>query len=313
MPKVSVIIPTYNCAEFLKNAIDSVLKQTYKDYEIIVVDDGSTDDTRHIVGQFDGNIRYFFQDNAGPAAARNAGIKNAAGKYIAFLDSDDYFFPEKLELQTAYIGRYPDMAMVFSDACTTYTDGTRIPHYKLIQEPHWGMIFDKLFLNNFINNSTVLLHKSYLEKTGLFDETIRYSEDYELYLRIAKNFPIGYIDKVLVKFDRTRQNRLTRNIEKLFESDIRILSRLIDGDSAYFSSRKYLIKERFSRLGFDFGWRYFNQNNLIKAREQFKFSIKYNRLFAKAHLFLLFTYFNRGTITLLKNVKRKYFSKLNYA
>src|SRR5690349_3602213 len=107
MPKVSVIIPTYNRAQFIARAVDSVLEQTYKDFEIIVIDDGSSDNTQEILKAYEGKIRYVYQQNKGISAARNRGIQEAKGEYIAFLDSDDVWKPEKLSVQVAILDVNP--------------------------------------------------------------------------------------------------------------------------------------------------------------------------------------------------------------
>ena len=116
MPRVSVIIPTYNRAGYLCESIESVLTQTYTDYEIIVVDDGSTDDTEEVLQLWiaDGTIHYVWQENRGESAARNHGIELAIGEYIAFLDSDDLFMPTKLEEQVAYLDNHPEVGMAHS-------------------------------------------------------------------------------------------------------------------------------------------------------------------------------------------------------
>ena len=114
-PRVSVVIPTYNYGHLLEQSLESVFAQTYKDYEVILVDDGSTDDTPGIAARYEGRIRYFRKENGGPSSARNEGIRQARGPLIAFLDSDDLWLPHKLAVQTAFADAHPEYGLVYCD------------------------------------------------------------------------------------------------------------------------------------------------------------------------------------------------------
>ena len=186
MPKVSVIIPTYNRADMIGDALGSLIHQTSGDWEAIVVDDGSTDDTEAMVSRFaDGRIRYVYQANKGLPGARNTGIRNATGEYIAFLDSDDLFLPDKLELQSQALDQSPDVGLVASGYAEVDV------HLNVLREvrnwhghPQLGLT-DWLQSNPFIVNA-VLVRKTWLEKAGLFDETMSYVEDWDVWLRLAQ-------------------------------------------------------------------------------------------------------------------------------
>jgi glycosyltransferase involved in cell wall biosynthesis len=201
---VSVVIPTYNTSNFLIKAIQSVINQTYKNWELIIVDDGSTDQTRQIVEEFqkkDSRIKYFFQNNKGQGAARNLGIKNTSGNYIAFLDSDDEFFENKLERVISYFEKDKNIGFIYTDAIIIgdYLYKKRMSE---IVTPYSGKIYTKLLFNNFITTSTVVVKREVLQNCGLFDESnlLRNFEDYDLWLRIAKKYKIEYIPEVLVKY-----------------------------------------------------------------------------------------------------------------
>jgi glycosyltransferase involved in cell wall biosynthesis len=201
---VSVVIPTYNTSNFLIKAIQSVINQTYKNWELIIVDDGSTDQTRQIVEEFqkkDSRIKYFFQNNKGQGAARNLGIKNANGVYIAFLDSDDEFFENKLERVMSYFVKDKNIAFIYSDA-SIIGDNLYQKRRSEVVTPYSGEIYKKLLFNNFITTSTVVVKKEVLQNCGLFDESdlLRNFEDYDLWLRIAKKYKIEYIPEVLTKY-----------------------------------------------------------------------------------------------------------------
>jgi len=200
MPKVSVIIPTYNRAHLIARAIQSVLNQTYQDFEIIVVDDGSTDNTEEVVKGFnDGRIRYIqHEKNKGEAAARNTGIKAARGEYIASQDSDDEWLPEKLRKQME----------VFKSASSrvgvVYTGFWRIKDNKKVYtpssniKPKEGDIHKNLLKENFIGTPVTLIKKECFHKVGMFNETLPHLVDWEIWIRISKYYQFRCIDEPLL-------------------------------------------------------------------------------------------------------------------
>ncbi|MCB2173664.1 glycosyltransferase [bacterium] len=240
---VSVVIPTYNCALFLERAIRSAIGQSYQHREIIVVDDGSTDDTAAVATRFAEQIIYIRQENRGVAAARNVAVVRARGKYLAFLDADDCWHPHKLAVQVGVLDRFKGVDLVFSDftiidendtvlgRCqveTHYTVFTRngfslrsifTKHRKLAgdfnrgatrreTEIFLGMVFPALFLGNFVNTSTVVMRRGAFFQAGGFDERRRTQEDYELWLKVAASAAVGYVDDELVD-TRKRAGQLT--------------------------------------------------------------------------------------------------------
>jgi len=203
MPKVSVIIPTYNREKALGRAIDSVLEQTCGDFEIIVVDDGSTDGTREVVGAYRERVRYIYQENEGPSCARNRGIEASKAKYIAFLDSDDYYARENLLEKVNFLEANSESGWVYSDGQYVDESGGFLERvsdrHNFSRRRVEGDIFEELlYYRNFITTPTVVVRREVLERTGGFDERLSAQEDYELWLRIAVKYPIHYIDKPLV-------------------------------------------------------------------------------------------------------------------
>ena len=196
MPTISVIIPTYNRANYITKAINSVLSQSYKDYEIIVVDDGSTDNTCQIIKNYNTKITYIFQENKGPSAARNLGILHANGKYISFLDSDDIWKKHKLRVQIDTIIKNPDIKINYTQEIWI-RNGIRI-NQKKIHSKHDGWIFEQCLPLCIISPSSVIIHREIFNKTGLFDENLIVCEDYDLWLRISADYPIKYIEKPLI-------------------------------------------------------------------------------------------------------------------
>jgi glycosyltransferase involved in cell wall biosynthesis len=195
VPRVSVIIPTYNRAPLLREAIASVLQQTYNDYEIVVVDDGSTDNTRRIIEEFSSpRIRYFYQDNQGRSRARNLALRMALGEFIAFLDSDDMFMPEKLERQVALFDSRSDFGMLYSSARVIDDKGIEIikpadwaekkPFY-LATESGW--LYRKIaFYPLTVVLPTVMVRKEVMAAVGGFDERLHRFEDTDMWRRISK-------------------------------------------------------------------------------------------------------------------------------
>ena len=215
MPLVSVIIPSYQSADALPNALDSVQRQTFTDLEVIVVDDGSTDDTRAVVeaaSTADPRIRYLYQENQGPAAARNTGIAAAEGEYIALLDADDTWEPEKLAGQVAILERHPEIGIVITDSVNINTvDGQRFrfsEHYasalqQLTLTPLEvegltdvyrleGNFRHILFSRNFIHTSSVVMRKAVVEEVGGFNPACFGTEDIVLWLRLIRVTRFGY-------------------------------------------------------------------------------------------------------------------------
>jgi len=206
MPKVSVIITTYNRAHFVYEAIKSVLNQTFKDLEIIVVDDGSTDNTRQVLEKHNSCISYIYKQNKGRAEARNTGIKVAEGEYIAFLDDDDVWLPRKLEKQVNFLDSHPDIGLVHAFTEVVDKDGNplkketkkRLKSYK--KAMRIGYTFEKMSGLCIMFISSVVLRKECLDKVGLFDSHTEALEDWDFYLRFALWYRIDTFPEPLVRF-----------------------------------------------------------------------------------------------------------------
>lgn len=204
---VSIILPTYNRAHSIRRSIESILRQTYPHWELLVIDDGSTDHTEEIVAEIaasDSRVRYYRQpQNRGVAAARNEGIRQAQYEYIAFQDSDDVWEEDKLEKQMRVFDDRPQVGMVYCAFEGEKQDGTiiRIPDNSMGIENLQGNMYRLLLQRNVIDAPTVVIRKECLDKVGGFDETLTCLEDWELFLRIAKEFEIGYAADALLISD----------------------------------------------------------------------------------------------------------------
>jgi glycosyltransferase involved in cell wall biosynthesis len=195
MPTVSVIIPVYNRAWVLKGAIDSVLGQDFHDFEIVVVDDGSTDNTLEILQSHE-QICVVRQDHRGVSAARNAGIARAAGRFITFLDSDDLWLPGKLSAQVDFFNTHSD-ALICQTEEIWVRNGIRV-NPKKRHKKYSGMIFEHCLELCIVSPSAVMMRRCLFDKIGGFDETLPVCEDYELWLRVACRFPVYLIEAPLI-------------------------------------------------------------------------------------------------------------------
>jgi glycosyltransferase involved in cell wall biosynthesis len=192
-PLVSVVLITHNCVAYLEQAIRSVLAQTWTHLELIVVDDGSTDETGLVVQRFDDpRLSYVRQDNAGPNFARNHGIRKARGDFIAFLDCDDWWLPLKLERQVARMIAQPELGLVYSLAVRVDESGAETDRFATNFE---GRLLDRLLLGNCVcgSASSALVSRKALDKVGQFDQSLEFGEDWEYWIRVAAEFPIGCV------------------------------------------------------------------------------------------------------------------------
>lgn len=228
-PTVSVIVPAYNSERFIRASLQSVIEQSYTDYEVIVVDDGSRDGTRAAILSVNGPIRYVHQQNQGPAAARNTGIGCATGELICFLDADDLWAPEKLQTQVAFMEQHPDVGLVFADEDEFDDSGVQVPSLlatsrfsaALRGETVVNEAFQKLLVENFIPTSTVMARRACFDTAGLFDVALRGPEDRDMWSRIAAYLPIACLP---IKLGRKRAvpTSVSRDVEMTLRSRIRL-------------------------------------------------------------------------------------------
>ncbi len=235
LPLVSVIIPTFNRATWVREAVDSVLAQTFRDFELIVVDDGSTDTTREGLGLYGDRLRVVYQTRQGVSAARNRGLEMAAGKWLAFLDSDDLWLPQKLETQVDFLNRNPR-----AEICQTeeiwIRHGRRVNPKKKHRKPS-GDIFAPSLSLCLVSPSAVMLKMSLLKEVGFFDQSLPACEDYDLWLRISCRKPVFLIEEPLVIKRGGHPDQLSRCLATLDRYRIQSLEKLLD--SGLLSPRQY--------------------------------------------------------------------------
>ena len=226
-PRVSVIIPTYNRSWSLSEAIESVLSQTFQHMELIVVDDGSTDETPALLSRYGDHLRVLRQPNRGVSAARNAGIQAARGNLIALLDSDDSWQPDKLARQVAFFAAHPE-AMICQTEETWIRRGVRVNPKHRHRKPS-GWIFEASLALCLVSPSAVMMRRELLEEMGGFDESLPACEDYDLWLRVSLRYPIHLIDDALVVKRGGHDDQLSRQ-HSLDRYRIQSLVKILGGE-----------------------------------------------------------------------------------
>lgn len=283
-PTVSVVIPTYNRARFLPTAVASVRAQTHPCAEIVIVDDGSTDDTAQVVQALGDGIRYLRQDNAGPAAARNRGIRHAQGDYVAFLDTDDRWLPDKIALQLEIAVREPAIALVSADMAIEDEHGT-VQVASNFERRGLQAFFSRLggrpvpdaprrlLEVNFVNTSTVLARRDVLLALDGFDTRLRYGEDLELWLRIAARHPIACVPSVQeVRVEHS--SNVTKSVEPMLLGYVRMAEVIREWAADRMPAWGIGADRYVAACLADLGYWYFAQGRLDDARRAFGRSVR---------------------------------------
>jgi glycosyltransferase involved in cell wall biosynthesis len=304
MPRVSVIIPTYNTAHYLPEAVESVLAQTYTDLELIVIDDGSTDNTKEVIEPYLGRIVFLETENNGPSKARNRAIRASSGEYVAFLDADDIWYPDKLDRQMTLFSKNRKYNLLHSDASETgpYSSQEGSTWFSRFNHVKAGLIFSELLSQNFIILSSVIVKRECLEKVGLFDEELKCWEGYDLWLRIAFKHLIGFVNAPLYMrrlrenstFFSSRLNEIT-GIITVMEKWNNDTLRLSEADKKAINQQ---LRSHYLRLG---GY-YLGRAHPSQARPALKNSIA--RGFSpRAFTYFMLSMFPPFTLPYFRNVK----------
>jgi glycosyltransferase involved in cell wall biosynthesis len=295
MPIVSVIIPTYNRGNLVVEAVTSVLHQTFPNYEIVVVDDGSTDGTAEILSSFvqKGLIRYFYQVNQGLARARNRGIAESKGEIISFLDSDDLFEPELLQTQVEYLNHHPDAGLVNTGFCKFHKDGIDSE----FRDTSWfsGWIYPQIltYWLTLMAIDTVAVPRYVLDDVGYFDEHFKKSEDLDLWRRIARKYPFGHVARSLA---RVRVHEGTLSYDKT-ETEQYFLNYL---DKAFFEDgnlSRVFRRRAYSRLYSNLAYNLLGEetkSHILLARSYSKKALMYSPFNPNGFAAYLFSFFGNN-------------------
>ncbi len=304
--RVTVVIPAFNEAQAIGQVIESV-RATCSDFvqEIIVIDDGSTDGTRQIVAAYGDRIKYIYQDNRGLAGARNTGILAAKGQYLAFLDADDVWLPDKLALEVKFLDTHPSVGLVYSNY--TYFGSRPSPKrsgFESIPLPR-GYALKELFMDNPISSSAVLIRKECFEKVGLFDESLRQCEDLDMWLRISTCFEVDHIDVPLSGYrlhERNMHLKSDENIETLIATQRKCLE-----SSKHLLNTEDLkmMREYHYRMCRSLAFSYLNHGNRGRARKIFWNSLRTHPGDPQAYLSYLIALLPAVLVSWIQVGKRK--------
>jgi glycosyltransferase involved in cell wall biosynthesis len=276
-PAVSVIIPNYNYGDFIGETLRSVLAQTFQDFEVIVIDDGSTDKSREIIrgaeADFNGKLMLIEQKNEGVYSARNKGIRIARGKYIAFLDADDIWNRTALESLKLYLDGHPDVALAYAN--TQYFDsktgkvlGTNFG--EKAKRPREGQCSDELFLRgNFIPLMASIVRREIFDAIGFFDPKLKVGGDYELWMRLTDRYSAGYVDEVLCKVRRHPGNLTFKTLPQA-RAQIRIMKNVLrQCPGMIMKVGPAAVRQKWYRISCNLGAAYLKEGRKMRARRWF--------------------------------------------
>lgn len=287
MPKVSVVIPAYNSAKYLPETIESIISQSFKDIEIIIVDDASTDNTSDIIARINSSdIRYvrLEENHGGPSRPRNIGIQKAKGEFIAFCDSDDLFVPGRLSTAIKFLRNNPDMGMVFTDAQKfdeitgadiggNFLNGYNLFHALPKKEVAKNCFaisskdaYSCLFFENYILTCGVTVRASVFQKVGYFDETITNGDDKDMWFRISKDYPIGFIDKIGFKY-RKRGNSISTRGPELAINRSKVIQKQLNNNIS--PSLQKRCHEMIANNTYGIGYYYQSRGEMENARKHY--------------------------------------------
>ncbi len=269
MPKVSIITSTYNRANYLRGAMDSILAQTYADWELILVNDGSTDNTDEIALSYaerDKRIQYIRQANTGNNVARNNALAKATGEYVTFLDDDDLWLPNKLEVQVAFMDSHPDVGMSYTQIQINQVKNGMLEKIILYPEKT-AATFSELLNDCFILPSTVIVRKSCFDEIGGFDLCYKISADQDVWLRLFQRWKVAPMDGFLVKTIMDGRKHLAGDPIEVRKGMIEILKNLKLVPE--YESHKRLVERHIARIKYDLGRDFLDQKNYWLAAKYF--------------------------------------------
>ena len=294
-PEVTILIPTYNRADLILESLDSVFAQSYRDFEIVVVDDGSTDNTAEVLSPLAerGQLRYIYQKNQGASAARNRGIMEARGDLIAFLDSDDLFHPAKLELQVDYFRTHKDIGLVHSG----FTKFNAVESDLGYRDTSWfsGIIYPQILLywTTLMAMDTVLIPKKIFDSIGLFDENLIVGEDLDMWRRIARKYPFGFINKSLARV-RVHEGNISGNKISAMDGFAKYLEKAFKDDPSLSPRfRQQVFSKMYSTVAYNLLGDE-NKQSMHAARISAKHAMKYDVLNPHGYIAFLSTLFGYG-------------------
>jgi len=272
LPRVSIVVPAYNCGAFVSETIDSALSQTYKDFEIIVVDDGSADNTSEVVQGYGNKIKYVYQKNSGMGAARNRGVSLSQGEHLAFLDHDDLFYPTKLEKQAALLEHNPKLGMVYCGAHIIDSEGRRTGRCFAMpgnqgKTPVHGYVFENALQKSLCNSTMAMVPRKAFEELGGF-ASYRFSADYDLWLKIAYRYPIGYVPEALCAYRvHPRMASKSSLAEDTYTDHIEVLTYWLERLGTSEDALREVARRQRSRCEYTYAYVLIRRDDIASARQ----------------------------------------------
>lgn len=306
VPSVSVVIPVHNGERYLAATLESALAQTCGPLEIIVIDDASTDATPQILSSYAAHIEVIRHNAAsGPARARNEGIQRARGTFIAFLDADDLWEPEKIARQLAFAAEHPDFGIVTTDVLWFDDDGTILqPSLKQAYPVENGYVVEKLLRHNWISTSATLIPRRILLEAGGFDERpCRLGEDWVMWMHIAAKYPVYFLDQVLTRRRVHADSLGHAEPDTAFRDLLRHLETL-QRDIPQLQQRPELVRRAAYEICLHRAIQDFHHLQMRPARAKLRMAMQYSGRTAPAQLWMAATYIPPACISGLKRLKR---------
>jgi len=327
---ISVIVPVYNRAHYITECLNSVFKQTFRDYEVILVDDGSTDNIREVLSPYSNRIHYFYKGNGGAASARNMGINKCKGEFVAWLDSDDKWFEYKTEIEAQILKKIPNLGFVYSDfSCFTDSDGIIAQSYireylfilktikpdflalfknkatirdlgivsNIIPEAtkvYWGNLSRFAFIGPMFLPTTVLVRKRCLDKVGYLNEQYETGEDYDLHVRLARNFDVAYLDFPTALYRRFHSDQLTSPKMEIKTNKVwlEVATKYAVKDREFYLKNKRFVEYRLAFCYYGLGTAYLRKGEFLPAIKNFILSVIRNPIQKRIYFLLIFSLIN---------------------
>ncbi len=261
MPKVSVVIPAYNAMAYLPETLESVLRQTVTDFEVLIINDGSSDHIVQWVAQItDPRVKLISQQNQGVSVARNTGLAHAQGEYMAFLDADDLWEPTKLEKQVQYLEDKPEVGLVYS--WTALIDERGNPTGRVYAFDAEGNVWEQLLVGDPISNgSSCMVRRSCFETVGVFDRSLTSAEDYDMWLRIAARYPFAVVREPLTLY-RQHFSSVSKNRQRMLQSLRTVIEKAFQSVPL---EKLYLRNRVYAGINLDLAWLAIDERDYKKA------------------------------------------------
>jgi glycosyltransferase involved in cell wall biosynthesis len=310
-PTVSVVVAAYNHEKYVRTLLESILAQTFQDFEVVIIDDGSSDSTGDIIEEYarkyQDKIRFVRQENKGLVDTVNLAFRMSRGKYIAPVGSDDVWLPEKLAKQVQKFDEDPSLSLVYTDLNIIDEKGNVTSRYSRSVKPYWGQITNQFFVSNFISGIVVMYKRELFEKYGYWDPRYKIASDYEFSLRVSPYIKVGYIDEVLALY-RVHKNSSSLGNEATGIEGLEVRKRFVASHPNLVG--KNAVRLAYAKSYFRIGEAYSIKNDRKSAIKYYANACCYNPLSLQGYAGLVFTLLGFNYYNFKQVIKRRIFSSL---